>query len=84
MLKLEIFNEITTITLVDMLSSFSDANTHEAHTSMDALLMLTVVSNLMVHIYFLVAAQCESCKKKRKQGKKSAGCMQRCLRKKES
>ena len=54
LLKLDIFNEITTVILVDVLTVFTDGNPHEPSALMDILFLVVLFGNISVHLYFLV------------------------------
>ena len=60
--NLEIFNEVTTIMLVDILSVFSEANSQPIDLEMDMLFLVSLVSNLSVHLYFLIRSSVSSTK----------------------
>ena len=60
--NLEIFNEVTTIMLVDILSVFSEANSQPMDLEMDMLFLVSLVSNLSVHLYFLIKSSVTSTK----------------------
>lgn len=68
LLKLDIFNEFTTIILVDLLTCFSGANTKPLDFEMDIFFLVGLFGNIAVHLYFLVKNSVvglkQSCKRK--------------------
>ena len=52
--KLDIFNEVTTVLLVDLLPCFSRANMSPSNFEMDILFLCGLFSNIAVHLFFLV------------------------------
>ena len=58
LLKLDLFNEITTITLVDMLVIFSIANPSPFDLEADIAFLSILFGNLAVHIFFLLKSTC--------------------------
>ena len=68
LLKLDIFNEVTTIILVDILTCFSGANTMPLDFEMDIFFLVGLFGNIAMHLYFLVKNSLvgikRSCKKK--------------------
>lgn len=74
LLKLEIWNEICTIVLVDVLVFFSYANNSEIDTTCDIGFIVCLFSNVAAHLYFLVKdtflsikEKIKNCCKKKKQ-----------------
>ena len=53
-MKLDIFNEITTVALVDLLTVFSAANLTKFDSEADIIFLACLFGNLIVHIFFLV------------------------------
>ena len=55
-LKLDFFNEVTTIVLIDMLTIFSAANISRFDLESDFWFLAVLFLNLLVHLFFLVRA----------------------------
>ena len=53
-LKVEIFNEVTTVLLVDLLPIFSEGNPFEPVSFMDMFFLICLSSNICVHLFFLI------------------------------
>ena len=70
-LKLDIFNEVTTVILVDVLTVFTDGNPHEPSVVMDIIFLVVLFGNISVHLYFLVKDTCYQTKLK---CKRKGGC----------
>ena len=68
-LKLDIFNEITTVCLVDLLTVFSTANLSKFDLEADILFLVFLFINLAVHLFFLIKTTVistkENCKKQK-------------------
>ena len=66
-MKLDIFNEITTVALVDFLTVFSAANLTKFDSEADIVFLVCLFVNLAVHLFFLIKTTVvktkESCKK---------------------
>ena len=73
--KLEIFNEVTTILLVDLLTIFSDGNYMKKEFAMDILFLVCLFSNIAVHMYFLIKDSLHSV---RLRCKRRGGCCNSC------
>ena len=54
LLRLDIFNEITTVILVDVLTIFTDGNPHKPSELMDIIFLVVLFGNIAVHLFFLV------------------------------
>ena len=69
-MKLDLFNEITTVTLVDFLTVFSAANLTKFDLEADIIFLVCLFVNLAVHLFFLIKTTVvktkESCKKRYK------------------
>lgn len=74
LLKLDIFNEVTTIILVEILTCFSQANTKPLDFEMDIFFLVGLFGNITVHLYFLVKNSLYSVK---------LSCKKKCLRRKQ-
>ena len=61
-MKLDIFNEITTVTLVDLLTVFSAANLTKFDSEADFLFLVCLFGNLVVHLFFLFKTTAVSAK----------------------
>mmetsp|Transcript_26104 Transcript_26104/g.34907 ORF Transcript_26104/g.34907 Transcript_26104/m.34907 type:complete len:110 (-) Transcript_26104:450-779(-) len=68
-LKLDVFNEVTTVVLVDFVILFSDANLQNIELIGDTTFLVILFGNLAVHIFFLVVSSVvgakNSCKKRK-------------------
>ena len=69
LLKLEIFNEVTTVVLIDLLTCFTRANTMPLDLEMDINFLVGLFGNIAVHLYFLIKNSVKNirlyCRKKR-------------------
>ena len=73
--KLELFNELTTVLLVDLLTIFSAGNLHKFDFEADIGFIGILICFMLVHVFFLVKSSVIEAKKKcRKKGKKSCCC----------
>ena len=79
LLRLDIFNEVTTVALVDILCSFTPANTSPMDVEMDLLFLVCLIGNISVHLYFLVKSSVvsakESCYRKKMRGQRYCCCL---------
>jgi len=69
LLKLDIFNEVTTVFLVDILTFFSNGNNFPIGVVVDIAFLVCLFSNLVVHLFFLVKDTVVSSKRKCKRSK---------------
>ena len=80
--KLDIFNEVTTVALVDLLTVFSAANLTKFDQEADLLFLIVLFGNVTVHLFFLIKTTVvetrENCRKRKMKGKNW------CCRKKKS
>ena len=53
-LKLDIFNEVTTVLLVDLLTVFSAGNLSKLDLEADLLFLVCLFGNIAVHLFFLI------------------------------
>ena len=74
LLKLEIFNEVVTIILLDVLTMASGANNSPIDQETDILFLLCLVGNVSVHIFFLVKDSVRSTKAKCRNAKRKGCC----------
>ena len=67
--KLDLFNEVTTVFLVDTLTVFSEANLVKFDNEGDLIFLICLFSNLVVHLFFLISSTVSrikyECKKRR-------------------
>ena len=72
--QLDIFNEITTVVLVDSLVIFSAANLESFDLEADIGFLALLFGNILVHLFFLVKSSVnsvkDSIKKRKAQGKR--------------
>ena len=78
LLKLDIFNEWTTVILVDSLLIFSAGNLTKFDLEADCFFLACLFGNLCVHLFFLIKSSVvgakEGCKKRKKKGKSCCPC----------
>ena len=78
LMKLDIFNEWTTILLVDVLLIFSDGNPFNMDLEADCCFLFLLFGNLTVHLFFMIkntiVATKDDCKRKKREGKKICFC----------
>lgn len=76
--KLDIFNEVTTVVLVDFIIVFSEANLQRFDLPADFIFLTCLFGNLCVHLFFLIKSSVtgvkESCRKRKRQGMGVCGC----------
>ena len=77
--RLEIFNEATTVVLVDFLTVFSAARVHDFDLEADIFFLSCLFCNLLVHLVFLIKSSIvegkEECKKRKRKGKSACCCI---------
>ena len=78
-LKLEIFNEVTTVLLVDLLTIFSEGNPFKPASMMDMFFLVCLGSNICVHLYFLIKTSVVSiqvsCRRRKRECRPCCGCL---------
>ena len=81
LLRLDVFNEFTTVILVDLLLVFSEANQEKFDLEADVFFLACLFGNLCVHIFFLMVNTVHgiklSCKRQRA---RRTGCWKCCKR----
>ena len=78
LMKLDVFNEYTTVFLADILLIFSPGNVFKIDLEGDCIFLGLLFGNLVVHLFFLIKSTVvdvkESCKKRRREGKGCCCC----------
>jgi len=78
LMKLDLFNEYTTVFLVDLLLTFSSGNVSKMDLEGDCIFLGLLLGNVCVHLFFLIKSTVvdikESCKKRKREGKGCCCC----------
>ena len=74
MQRLEVFNEVTTVILVDLVTIFSAANVNKLDWEGDIAFLSLLFGNLAVHIFFLIKSSVLGMKQKCRKCKEGKRC----------